>query len=46
MGIALAFASPRLALSGYVMTDSNIKTAVDAWLADPTAVLMLLSVMT
>ena len=37
MGIALAFASPRLALSGYVMTDSNIKTAVDAWLADPTA---------
>ena len=37
MGIALAFASPRLALSGYVMTDSSIRTAVDAWLSNPAA---------
>ena len=36
-GIALAFASPRLALSGYVMTDSSIRTAVNAWLSNPTA---------
>ena len=27
----------RRVLSGYVMTDSNIRTAVDAWLANPTA---------
>ena len=27
----------RRALTGYVMTDSNIKTAVAAWLADATA---------
>ena len=37
MGITLAFTSPRLALSGYVMTDSSIRTAVDAWLSNPTA---------
>ena len=36
----------RRVLSGYVMTDSNIKTAVATWLADATAVLMLLSVIT
>ena len=28
---------PRRALTGYVMTDSNIFTARDAWLADATA---------
>ena len=45
MGIALAFSSPldnndsmpRRRLAGYVMTDSNIYTARDAWLANPTA---------
>ena len=45
MGTALAFSSPldnddsmpRRRLTGYVMTDSNIYTARDAWLANPTA---------
>ena len=45
MGIALAFSSPldnndsmpRRRLAGYVMTDSNIYTARDAWVSNPTA---------
>ena len=37
MSTTLAFASPRLALSGYVLDDSSIRTAVDAWLSNPAA---------
>jgi len=33
----VAFSSLRSALAGFVMTDSNIYTARDAWLANPTA---------
>ena len=43
MGIALAFSSPLdndsmpRRLTGYVTNNSNIRTAVDAWLSNPTA---------
>ena len=36
MGV-VAFSSPRGALAGFVMDDSSIRTAVDAWLSNPTA---------
>jgi surface protein len=42
MGTAFAFSSPldnndSRRLTGYVMDDSSIRTAVDAWLSNPTA---------
>ena len=37
MSTTLAFASPWLALSGYVLDDSSIHTAVRAWVSDATA---------
>ena len=36
MGV-VAFSSPRGALAGFMMDDSSIRTAVDAWLSNPTA---------
>ena len=37
IGIALAFSSPRSALAGYVMTNSNIHSARDAWVSNSAA---------